>query len=521
MKKITILPESCGFLERKSSVDVVLVGAGIMSITFGMFLTYLEPTWSIHIYERLDGSAQESTNIWNNAGTGHAAFCELNYTPYGKDGVVNIEKAIAINEAFEMSLQFWAFLVENEVIHYPGSFINNVPHMSFVWNKENVDFLKRRFQALQNNILFSGMMYSEDLEQIYKWAPLIMNGRSMSQKVAATFMQIGTDINFGELTKQMFSALKNNINCSVYLQHDVISLHCNSDATWRVHILDKRCRQKKDICASYVFIGAGGRALNLLQTSRIPEIFKYAGFPVGGKFLVTKNPAIVSQHFAKVYGQASMHAPPMSVPHMDTRILNGKKFLLFGPFATFSSKFLKSGSWLDLFNSLNRHNLFSILQVGIDNFELIKYLINQLVMSDKKRIAKLKEYYPKANSSDWILVTAGQRVQIIKTNDDSDEKRGVLQFGTEVVSSHNGTLSGLLGASPGASTVVAIVLEILQKMFRGKMDSIAWKEKLMDMIPTYKCKLSHDIVLVNKIRRYTCDRLGLKYLEAVSHKKCS
>ncbi|URJ28782.1 malate dehydrogenase (quinone) [Blochmannia endosymbiont of Camponotus sp. C-046] len=498
-----------------SSVDVVLVGAGIMSVTFGMFLTILEPTWKISLYERLNQPAQESSNEWNNAGTGHAAFCELNYTQYNNHShSIDISKAIAINEAFEMSRQFWAYLVQIKVLKHPSSFINNVPHMSFVWGEENVCFLKRRFQALQNSVLFSGMVYSEDLQQIHQWAPLIINGRDVFQKIAATRMEMGTDVNFGELTQQLLNELKKNINFKLYLQHDVESVQNNNDATWDVHVIDRRCNHKKCIRTNYVFIGAGGRSLSLLQTSRIPEVSGYAGFPVGGQFLVTKNPKIVVQHLAKVYGRASsVNVPPMSVPHIDTRILNGGKILLFGPFATFSSKFLKYGSWLDLFRSLNKSNVIPIFQAGIDNFHLIKYLIGQLVMSNIQRIDELREFYPTVNPSDWDLVTAGQRVQIIKRD---SNKRGVLLFGTELVNSSDGTLSALLGASPGASTVVSIVLNLLNTMFNNEINSDVWKHKLIDMIPSYTKSLNGDITLVNKIRQYTCNALRLNYIEATT-----
>ncbi|URJ33176.1 malate dehydrogenase (quinone) [Candidatus Blochmannia vicinus] len=500
----------------ESSVDVLLVGAGIMSTTFAMFLTILEPTWKIHIYERLDEPARESSNVWNNAGTGHAAFCELNYTQYNyKDCSVDISKAVAVNEAFEMSRQFWAYLVQTKALNNPSSFINNVPHMSFVWGEENVSFLKKRFQALQSSILFSGMMYSEDFQQIHKWVPLIINGRNVSQKIAVTRMEMGTDINFGALTQQLLSELKKSLNFKLYLQHDVYRIKHSFDKTWDIHIIDRCHSQKKCVRSNYVFIGAGGKSISLLQSSGVPEVRGYAGFPVGGQFLVTRNKKIVAQHLAKVYGKAPVNAPPMSVPHIDTRILDGNKILLFGPFATFSSKFLKYGSWLDLFHSLNKHNLIPIFQAGIDNFDLLRYLISQLIMSDMQRIDALREYYPEVNSSDWTLVKAGQRVQIIKRN---NEERGILQFGTEVISSNDGTLSALLGASPGASTVVSIILELLRTMFNSKINSDSWKNIIIDMIPSYTRKLDGNIALLNKIRRYTCNVLELNYMEATDSK---
>lgn len=495
-----------------SSIDVVLIGAGIMSATLGMFLSILEPHWKIHMYERLTKPAQESSNAWNNAGTGHAAFCELNYTTYNhKNDSIDIEKAISVNEAFEISRQFWAYLIYKKILNHPKSFINNVPHMSFVWGENNIYFLKKRFKALQKNILFQGMIYSEDPQQIYKWAPLLIRGRNKSQKIAATFMKMGTDVNFGEITQQLLTALQKSPNFQLYLKHEVTHIKHQNDKTWNVNIIDLlNYKKQKYINTRYMFIGAGGKSLSLLQTSKIPESTGYAGFPVGGQFLMTKNPKIVEQHMAKVYGKASVSTPPMSVPHIDTRILNDNKILLFGPFATFSSKFLKYGSWLDLFHSFNTHNILPILQAGVDNIKLVTYLMNQLIMSDTDRINALKKYYPTANPSDWSLIQAGQRVQIIKKN---QKKRGILQFGTEIISSHDKSCSVLLGASPGASTAVSITLDLLNTMFLKKIHSNAWKNKIQKIIPSYTFKLHENSILTNKIRKYTCNTLKLNYIK--------
>lgn len=495
-----------------SSANVVLIGAGIMSTTLGMFLSILEPNWKIHIYERLTKPAQESSNAWNNAGTGHSAFCELNYTTYNhtKDSI-DISKAICINEAFEVSKQFWAYLIHQKILNNPKSFINNVPHMSFVWGDNNIHFLKKRFQALQNSILFQGMMYSEDPQQIHTWAPLLMQGRNKSQKIAATFMKMGTDINFGEITQQLLITLKKNTNFQIYLKHDVINIQHHNNASWNVNVIDLlNHNNQKCINTKFLFIGAGGKSLNLLQTSKIPESKGYAGFPVGGQFLMTKNSKIINQHLAKVYGYAPINTPPMSVPHIDTRILNGNKILLFGPFATFSCKFLKYGSWSDLFQSLNKHNFLPMLQAGINNIGLIKYLFNQLIMSHSDRINTLKKYYPTVNPLDWTLIQAGQRVQIIKKD---NKNKGILQFGTEILSSHDKSLSVLLGASPGASTATSIALKLLHTMFDKKINSNVWKNKIKEIIPSYTKMLNNNPKLTNTIRKYTCNALELTYIE--------
>ncbi|WP_410014018.1 malate dehydrogenase (quinone) [Sodalis sp. RH24] len=493
-------------------VDVVLIGGGVMSATLGTYLKELEPDWTINMYERLDKTAEESSNGWNNAGTGHAAYCELNYTPEMADGSIDITKAVAVNEAYEISRQFWAYLVKNNILGAPKSFINNVPHMSFVWGEENVNFLRKRYAALQGSTLFQGMEYTEDSHVIRQWAPMIMAGRDTFQKVAATRMAMGTDVNFGELTRQMLAALERRPNVNLHLRHDVLDISRNDDSTWTVKVADLNNNgRQSSVRARHIFIGAGGASLTLLQKSGIPEARGYAGFPVGGKFLVTTRPEVVNGHLAKVYGKASVGAPPMSVPHIDTRMLDGERTLLFGPYATFSSKFLKRGSWFDLFGSLTWQNLMPMIRVGLDNFGLLGYLVSQSFMSDKKRLAALKEYYPEARLEDWELTDAGQRVQIIKKD---ARKGGILQFGTEVVSSADGSLSALLGASPGASTAAPIMLQLLESMFKEQAASPAWRAKLQEIIPSYGRPLDGSVEMTNKIRAYTSGILQLACVEA-------
>lgn len=493
-------------------VDVILIGSGIMSSTLGVFLAILEPTWIVHIYERLHKSAQESSNAWNNAGTGHAAFCELNYTEYNQDNnSINTEKALSINTAFELSLQFWAYLTQKKILNNPKSFINNIPHMSFVWGTKNISFLKRRFQELKKNILFNSIVYSEDLKQIHDWIPLMMRGRDQQQKIAVTRAEIGTDVNFEEITQQLLTYLKRKSNFKIYFQHNVESINRYNYENWNVTIKDLKYKQKKQINAHHIFIGGGGQSLNLLQTSKIPEVKGYAGFPVGGQFLITTKPKIVNQHFAKVYGQASLNMPPMSVPHIDSRIINGNKVLLFGPFATISSKFLKYGSWLDLFRSLNKDNLIPMIQAGISNISLIKYLLNQSIMSHTDRIQILREYYPQVNPKDWSLIRAGQRVQIIKKD---KKNRGMLQFGTEIVTSNDGTLSALLGASPGASTAVAISIQILHSMFKNSIKNDSWKSKLTKIVPLYNYQFQNNSqILIKHVKKDTRKILNLFYAD--------
>ncbi len=492
--------------EEAKKVDVLLIGGGIMSATLGVWLNELEPGWSMEMVERLDGVAEESSNGWNNAGTGHSALAELNYTPEDKNGNVEIPKAVEINEAFQISRQFWSWQVRQGVLKNPRSFINSTPHMSFVWGDDNIKFLKKRYEALQASPLFAGMQYSEDPAQIAKWVPLMMQGRDPSQKIAATWSPLGTDMNFGEITRQFVAHLQTTPKFDLKLSSEVQEITKNADGSWRVSYKNLKDGTKAETDAKFVFIGAGGGALHLLQKSGIPEAKEYAAFPVGGSFLVTDNPAVAEQHLAKAYGKASVGAPPMSVPHLDTRVLDGKRVILFGPFATFSTKFLKEGSYLDLLTSTTTHNIWPMTKVGIREYPLVEYLAGQLMLSDDDRFKALQEYFPNAKKEDWRLWQAGQRVQIIKRD---EEQGGVLKLGTEVVSSADNTIAGLLGASPGASTAAPIMLTVLQKVFKDKVATPAWQEKLHQIVPSYGTKLNDSPEAVAKEWAYTANVLQL------------
>ncbi|RZI88828.1 MAG: malate dehydrogenase (quinone) [Pseudomonas sp.] len=493
--------------DEAKKVDVLLVGGGIMSSTLAVWLNELEPSWSMEMVERLDGVAEESSNGWNNAGTGHSALAELNYTPMDKDGTVNISKAIEINESFQISRQFWSWQVRQGVLNNPRSFINTTPHMSFVWGDDNIKFLKKRYDALQASPLFRPMQYSEDNAQIAKWVPLMMEGRDPSQKLAVTWTPIGTDVNFGEITRQFVKHLQTRENFDLKLSTEVQDITRNEDGSWHVEYKNLKDGSKSATDAKFLFIGAGGGALKLLQKSGIPEAKEYAGFPVGGSFLVTENPTVAMQHMAKAYGIASTGAPPMSVPHLDTRVLDGKRVILFGPFATFSTKFLKNGSYLDLLSSTTLHNVWPMTKVGVDQYPLVEYLAGQLMLSDDDRFAALQTYFPNAKKEDWRLWQAGQRVQIIKRD---EEKGGVLKLGTEVVTSQDRSIAGLLGASPGASTAAPIMLTVLETVFKEKVATPEWQAKLHEIVPSYGTKLNDSAAAVQKEWSYTAEVLQLE-----------
>jgi malate dehydrogenase (quinone) len=487
--------------------DVILIGAGIMSATLGVFLKELEPSLNIEMFETLEGAGLESTGSWNNAGTGHAANCEMNYTPERADGSIDISKALDINVEFDLSRQLWSYIVKKGSIKDPRSFIHPVPHMSFVWGDENVPFLRKRFKAMVAHPCYHGMEYTEERNQIADWAPLIMEGRKEAEPVAATRIVTGTDVDYGSLTNHFIDHLSTLRGFVVHYLNRVTNLAREKDGRWRVEVEDAKSGDRRSAAAKFVFIGAGGGALPLLQKSGIPEGKGYAGFPVGGIWLRCDDPAINKRHHAKVYGKAPHGSPPMSVPHLDTRVIGGQHSLLFGPYAGFSTRFLKHGSLLDLVESVRPANIKPLLSVARDNVDLTEYLIGQVLQSESHRLAALDAYYPNAKSDDWKLQVAGQRVETIKP----DVKRGgLLELGTELVAAADRSLVALLGASPGASTAAFIGISVLQKCFPNELTAAGWLPKLKEIIPSYGVSLIEDADFLRRVRADTAAVLKIE-----------
>nr|WP_294841058.1 malate dehydrogenase (quinone) [uncultured Methylotenera sp.] len=487
-------------------VDVLLVGGGVMSATLATLLNELDPSMRMMMVERLPSIATESTDAWNNAGTGHAGYCELNYTPMDDAGNISINRALAINASFEVSLQLWASLVEKNALPAPAKFINKTPHLSFVWGKDNVEFLRQRYLMLKMHPLFKDMEFSDDIAQLTEWMPLMMQQRDSSEKVAATRVRYGSDVDFGSLTRGLVKHLQQTPSFQLNINTEVTSLKRLDNGHWLVNIKDRTTKKLKKIEVGFVFLGAGGGALKLLQKSGIPESQGYGGFPVSGQWLVCNNPEIIKQHNSKVYGKAALGAPPMSVPHLDTRIINGKPALLFGPYAGFTTKFLKKGSYLDLFKSVKPSNLKSLLGAGRHNMDLTRYLIGEALQKHASRVTTLREFYPLAADADWHLENAGKRVQIIKK---CDEKGGKLEFGTEIVAAQDGSIAALLGASPGASVSVQAMINVIERCFADQIKTEQWHSRIKALIPSYGESLVDNSQLLAQVRSRTLQVLNL------------
>ncbi|MGC4106484.1 MAG: malate dehydrogenase (quinone) [Thermomicrobiales bacterium] len=488
---------------RVDELDVVLIGGGIMSATLGVMLQQVRPDWSVQVYERLLDVGSESSGSWNNAGTGHAAYCEMNYTPQRANGTVDIAKALTINEQFHVTRQFWSSLIERGDMPDPGTFVHGVPHMSYVKGDTDLAFLRERYRLLKEQPLFAEMQYSEDLATIGGWAPLMFDGRPASGTIGMTRHDSGTDVDFGSVTRNLLASIVKH-GGDVATEHDVTGLRKLPDGRWRVTVKDRGTGGSFEVTARFVFVGAGGRAVELLHESGIEEAKGYGGFPVSGQFLVCTNSEIIARHDAKVYGKSQVNAPPMAMPHLDTRQVNGERALLFGPYAGFSPKFLKRGSWLDLFSSVHLDNLLTMLTVARKEMPLTLYLINEVRQSSEDRLDTLRDFIPTATKGDWKLIHAGMRVQTMKR---TSRWGGSLEFGTEVVSAKDGTIAGLLGASPGASTAPSIMLNVIQRCFPNEYAE--WEPKLSQLVPSIGRKLNDDPTLLREIDTYTDRALKL------------
>ncbi|MFZ2509710.1 MAG: malate dehydrogenase (quinone) [Gordonia sp. (in: high G+C Gram-positive bacteria)] len=484
----------------KSAVlDVVLIGGGIMSTTLGALISKLQPDWSVTLFERMEELASESSNAWNNAGTGHSGFCELNYMADTADAT----KPLHIARQFHLSRQLWAALVTSGDLREPSHFVNPAPHMDIVFGARDVSYLRQRYGTLRAIPMFSAMEFTDDPNVIADWAPLLMDGRSTQEPIAATRYAAGTDVDFGSLTVSLAQTMATS-GAVLKMRHEVTSLRRDADGLWSVSGRDRQTKQRFSVRTRFVFVGAGGYALKLLQKAKLPEVRGYAVFPFGAQFLRTDNPAVVERHRAKVYSQAALGAPPMSVPHLDQRVVDGQTSLMFGPYATFSTKLLRYGRLIDLFTTLRLHNLKVLVAAGVQNLSLVTFLIKELLSTRRRKFAQLQRFYPAAHMADWYPIQAGQRAQLVKPD---PQRVGILTFGTELVTGAEGTIAGLLGASPGASTAPAIMVDLLRRCF--PKDYGRWLPMLTALMPGVQTPVDNDQATLDASLRETADILEL------------
>jgi malate dehydrogenase (quinone) len=487
-----------------AKADAVLIGAGIMSATLGALLRRLEPHWSVTLVERLDAAGAESSGPWNNAGTGHSGLCELFYTPQQADGSIDVSKAVRVNEQFQVTRQFWSYAAENGMLSDVRGFLSRVPHVSFVQGAERVDYLRRRRQALAGNPLFAGTEWIDDPDEFARRLPLMAAKRDFGEPLALDWAADGTDVDFGALCRQLIGYSVRNGTTALF-GHEVRDLSRQRDGSWTLTVHNRRLGENRKLNAKFVFVGAGGQALRLLQKSGIREVKGFGGFPIAGKFLRSGNPAIAARHRAKVYGLPAVGAPAMTAAHLDARFVNGKPWLLFGPFAGWSPKFLKYGHVSDLPRSVRPGNVATMIGVGVTQMPLVNYLIGQLLLSQPARVAALREFVPSAAGSDWELTTAGQRVQVIRP---TKRGGGALEFDTTVLGAADGSIAGLLGASPGASIAVSAMLGVLQRCFPDRYQ--AWLPTLKDMVPSLGAALSDEPALFEEVWSWGTKVLGLQ-----------
>lgn len=473
-----------------SSTDVVLIGGGIMSAHLGTMLKRLDPRLAIEVYEAGPELARESSDGWNNAGTGHAGLCELNYTPPPAvaGAPVDVTKAVEIFARFEQSRQFWSYAVAQGLAPRPAEWIRAVPHLSFVRGEGPVAFLRARHAALVAHPFFRAMEFTADRAVLRRWVPLLVDGRTEGS-VAATRVAAGTDVNFGELARRLLGWLGVQEGCRVLTSHRVTALR-RIGGDWEVVVRDAEAGETRRVRARFVFVGAGGGTLPLLQASGLPVAAGLGAFPIAGQWLVCENPDVVARHFAKVYGPPPPDSGALGGPHLDVRHLQGKRVLLFGPFATWTTKFLHhSGRATDLAASLRPGNLATLIRSGVHNHVLVRFLVREALQRMEPRLRALRVFYPEARAADWRLVDAGIRVQALKRAD-----AGRLYFGTEVVTAPDHSLAALLGASPGASVSANIALQIIQNCFPDRLRSPDGYAAMKAMLPTFDVDLGQPAV---------------------------
>lgn len=454
-------------------MNVIIIGAGIMGTTLATLAKELAPELDVTILERLDHAGAGNSWVFNNAGTGHEANCELNYTPVDEE-VISVEKALKIHAQFNIAKQFWAHLIEKGAIKDPKSFINRTKHCTIV-SEASIEELRLRFKEMSAHHFFENMQFSEDFDEIKSWIPYLMEERPRDQKMAATVIETGTDVNFGALTEQMAAHAVQELGVKIEYGTHVKRVHRSPTGRWLIEAEQNGSpiQHRADV----LFVGAGGGAFPLLKKSHLPFRSRFSGFPVGGRFLqapISEEQA--EQYRAKTYGKAAVGAPPMSVPHLDLRVAEGQHYLLFGPFASFKPVLEKGRGFFDYLSSMRLHDIPGLLNVALEHFPLVKYLVSETFKGEKSMFEELESFAPgMSRKFNWKAIEAGQRVQIIKDGD--------LQMGTEILVSSDKTYGTLLGASPGASVSPEVMLRCLEQLLPSIFTKDEAQKKKKEIFP--------------------------------------
>ncbi|WP_404362730.1 malate:quinone oxidoreductase [Marinobacter sp.] len=481
-------------------MNVIIIGAGIMGTTFATLAKEMAPDLDITILERLDGPGEGNSSAFWNAGTGHEANCELNYTPVDEE-VISVEKALKIHAQFNVAKQFWAHLVKKGAVKEPETFINQTRHCTIV-SESAIEELKLRFSEMSAHHFFEQMRYSEDFDEIKSWIPYVMEERPRHEKMAATLVETGTDVNFGALTEQMAEHAVRDLGVSIKYGTHVKRVHRSPTGRWVIEAdtSGEPVQYKADV----LFVGAGGGAFPLLKKSHLPFRRRFAGFPVGGRFLQAPVSKEEADHYrAKTYGKAKVGAPPMSVPHLDLRVVNGRHYLLFGPFASFKPRLERGRGFFDYLASIRPHDIPGLLNVALEHFPLVKYLVSETFKGEKSMFEELDSFAPGLSKRfDWKPIQAGQRVQIIKDGD--------LQMGTEILVSSDKTYGTLLGASPGASVSPEVMLRCLEQLLPAIFTKEEARKKKNEIFPEDDLdRLINDPDHYREIRDAVNEQLGI------------
>ena len=494
-----------GVVPDSANPDVVLIGGGIMSATLAALLEVVAPQWSITVFESAAGRRRREL----------ARLEQRRHRPRRPvRAELHARRARRPGGPGQGRHDQRAVPGLPPVLVAPGragltgapkEFINPVPHVSFVTGEDGRAYMRARHEALAAQPLFDGLEYSDDPAELAEWTPLMMAGRDPRQLVAATRSAAGTDVNFGALTRMLLEDAADRgvaVHCQP-ARHEPRPARptaagrspCRDTVTGERRTVRRpvrlRRRRRRRAAAAAEGGHPGDRRASAASRSAASSC--------------APAPPSWSQHQAKVYGQAAVGAPPMSVPHLDPRVIDGDHSLMFGPYAGFSPKFLKAGSMFDLPRSVKPNNLGSMLGVARTELALTRYLVNELLQSGADRHQTLRAFVPdgrRARLGDDHRRPARPGHQA--GPGDRPRRAPVRHRGRRRRRRHDRRPARRL---PGASTAVSAMLDLLERCFPDRMP--AWRPALQEAIPSYGRSLADDPALLAEVRASTMQTLEL------------